>query len=219
MRVFQIDPVWEKGKITTYSVLIINGDRQYTDTLENFELDSSFYYERKSLIYNDDLGQYIVDGVEKEYPDSSMDMVFNGIDSYLQAQTKRNAPPEPSLNEVKETKIEEMKAERDYREVQDIEYNGNTYDYDDKSRERLSRAQQYLEDNGLESILWTCADNTCSLLSIEDFKNINTISATRSTALHEQYNRLKIYINGLTSADEVNAVTFDTDVSSINLYV
>lgn len=219
MRVFQIEPVRKKGKITSYSVLIIDDDKQYMDTLENFELDSSFYYERKSLIYNDDLGQYIVDGVEKEYPDSSMDMVFNNIVSYLQAQTKRNVPPEPSLDVVKETKIAEMKAERDYREVQDIEYNGKTYDYDEKSRERLSRAQQYLEDNGLESILWTCADNTFSLLSIEDFKNINTVSATRSSALHEQYNRLKIYINGLTSADAVNAVTFDTDVSSINLYV
>lgn len=218
MRVFQIDPVWEKGKVTTYSVLIINDDRQYTDTLENFELDSSFYYERKSLIYNDDLGQYVVDGVEKEYPDSSMDMVFNNIDSYLQAQTKRNAPPEPSLNEVKETKIAEMKTERDYREVQDIEYNGKTYDYDEKSRERLSRAQQYLEDNSTPSIMWTCADNTLSLLTIQDFKNLNTLAATRSSALHEQYNRLKIYINGLTSADEVNSVTFDTDASGISLF-
>lgn len=145
--------------------------------------------------------------------------VWNGINWEYKEEPKEPVEPEPSLDEVKETKIEEMKAERDYREVQDIEYNGKTYDYDDKSRERLSRAQQYLEDNGLESILWTCADNTVSLLSIEDFKNINTISATRSSALHEQYNRLKIYINGLTSEDEVNAVTFDTDVSSINLYV
>lgn len=145
--------------------------------------------------------------------------VWNGINWEYKEEPKEPVEPEPSLDEVKETKIEEMKAERDYREVQDIEYNGKTYDYDDKSRERLSRAQQYLEDNGLESILWTCADNTFSLLSIEDFKNINTVSATRSSALHEQYNRLKIYVNGLTSADEVNAVTFDIDVSSINLYV
>lgn len=145
--------------------------------------------------------------------------VWNGINWEYKEEPKEPTEPEPTLEEVKEAKIAEMKAERDLREVQDIEYNGKTYDYDDKSRERLSRAQQYLEDNGLESILWTCADNTVSLLSIEDFKNINTISATRSSALHEQYNRLKIYINGLTSADEVNAVTFDTDVSSINLYV
>lgn len=218
MRVFQIEPVWEKGKITTYSVLIIDDDKQYMDTLENFELDSSFYYERKSLIYNDDLGQYIVDGVKKEYPDSSIDMIFNNIDSYLQAQAKRNAPPEPSLDEVKETKIAEMKAERDYREVQDIEYNGKTYDYNEKSRERLSRAQQYLEDNSTPSIMWMCADNTLSLLTIQDFKNLNTLAATRSAELHEQYNKLKIYINGLTSTDEVKAVTFDTDVSGISLF-
>lgn len=153
-----------------------------------------------------------------EYKEGFLTM-WNGTAWEYKEIPKEPVEPEPTLEELKELKIEEMKAERDLREVQDIEYNGKTYDYDDKSRERLSRAQQYLEDNGLESILWTCADNTVSLLSIEDFKNINTISATRSSALHEQYNRLKIYINGLTSADEVNAVTFDTDVSSINLYV
>ena len=173
-------------------------------------MDSSFYCERKSLIYNDDLGQHIVDGVEREYPDSSMDMIFSNIDSYLQAQAKRNAPPEPSLDEVKETKIEEMKAERDYREVQVIEYNGKSFDYDAKSRERINQARQYLEDNNLESILWTCADGTLTLVTVEDFKNINTISATRSTELHEQYNKLKVYINGLSDIEQVKEVTFDS---------
>lgn len=195
----------------TKTVYVYNTNNEYAGSLV---LDSSD--KSPSGIWN--IPAYCTETEPLEEKEG-FNIVWNGTGWEHKEIPKEPTEPEPTLEEVKEAKIAEMKAERDLREVQDIEYNGKTYDYDDKSCERLSRAQQYLEDNGLESILWTCADNTVSLLSIEDFKNINTISATRSSALHEQYNRLKIYINGLTSADEVNAVTFDTDVSSINLYV
>lgn len=144
--------------------------------------------------------------------------VWNGSNWEYKEIPKEPIEPEPSLDEIKEAKIAEMKAERDYREVQNIEYNGKVFDYNEKARERLSRAQQYLEDNSLPSIMWTCADNTLSLLTIQDFKNLNTLAATRSAELHEQYNKLKVYINGLTSTDEVKSVTFDTDVSGISLF-
>lgn len=127
-------------------------------------------------------------------------------------------PPEPvDIEALKKSKIAEMKSERDNREVQDIEYNGKLFDYDDKSRERLSLARQSLEDNNIDSITWTCADNTLTTLTVEAFKAINTLSATRSTKLHEQYNKLKLLINSLETEEQIKAVTFDTDTSSINL--
>lgn len=127
-------------------------------------------------------------------------------------------PPEPvDIEALKKYKIAEMKAERDNKEVQDIEYNGKTFDYDDKSRERLSLARQSLEDNNIDSITWTCADNTLTTLTVDDFKAINTLSATRSTKLHEQYNKLKLLINSLETEEQIKAVTFDTDTSNISL--
>lgn len=127
-------------------------------------------------------------------------------------------PPEPiDIEALKTAKIAEMKAERDNREVQDIEYNGKMFDYDDKSRERLTLSRQSLEDNKTESILWTCADNTFATLTLEDFKAINTLSATRSTQLHEQYNKLKLLINSLETEEQIKEVTFDTDTSTITL--
>lgn len=127
-------------------------------------------------------------------------------------------PPEPiDIEALKTSKIAEMKAERDNREVQDIEYNGKMFDYDDKSRERLTLARQALEDNKTESILWTCADNTFATLTLEDFKSINTLSAIRSTEIHEQYNKLKLLINSLETEEEIKEVTFDTDTSTITL--
>lgn len=127
-------------------------------------------------------------------------------------------PQEPiNIEALKTAKIAEMKAERDNREVQDIEYNGKMFDYDDKSRERLTLARQSLEDNKIESILWTCADNTCTTLTLEDFKAINTLSATRSTQIHEQYNKLKLLIKSLETEEQIKEVTFDTDTSTITL--
>lgn len=117
-----------------------------------------------------------------------------------------------SLEEAKANKIALMKAERDNREVAFIDYKDITLDYDDKARERMRIAQQALEDNNIESQLWTCADNVQVLLTVQDFKNINTLAAQRSGALHVQYNKLKEYINSLTTIEEVDAVTFDTEV-------
>lgn len=212
MRVFQI----QKN-----DVLIINGDKQYSDTVENFKLDSKLTLEGfDEVIYDNYQECTVVNKEFKEYPNADFEDYIDSVDTYIKAKAEREYEPleEPTLEELKETKIAEMKAERNYREVLDIEYNGKSFNYDEKSRERLNQARQYLEDNGIESVLWTCADDTFSLLTVEDFKNINTLSATRSTELHEQYNKLKVYINGLSDSEQVKEVTFDMDVADIKLF-
>ena len=197
----------ETKKVYIYS----NNGNEYVG---DFTLDES----DKSPSGRWNIPAYCTEVEPLEYKEGFL-IVWNGTAWEYKEAPKEPTELEPTLVELKFLKFEEMKAERDYREVQAIEYNGKLIDYDAKSREHLNQARQYLEDNGLESILWPCANNKSLRLYIEDFKNINTISVTRSAALHEQYNRLIIYISRLTSADEVNAVTFDTDVSSINLYV
>lgn len=124
-----------------------------------------------------------------------------------------------SLDKVKENKITELKTERDMREVQVIQYKDKSFDYDDKARERMRIAQQALEDNGLASQMWTCADNTMTELSVQDFKNINTLAAQRSGELHEQYNKLKVLVSACVSKEEVLKITFDTDTSKVKLTV
>ena len=147
---------------------------------------------------------------------TGIDCEVGYILEYVEGGGLRFVPPPNdgplSLEETKANKIALMKAERDNREVAVIDYKDITLDYDDKARERLRIAQQALEDNNIESQLWTCADNVQVLLTVQDFKNINTLAAQRSGALHVQYNKLKEYINSLTTIEEVDAVTFDTEV-------
>lgn len=113
-----------------------------------------------------------------------------------------------TLDEVKIAKIKEFKAIRDAKEVAIIIYNGKTYDYDDKARERMRIAKDALVDNNIASQTWTCADNTIVELSVADFKAINTLAATRSGQLHDKYNELKSQVEAMDNIEAVRAVQF-----------
>lgn len=119
---------------------------------------------------------------------------------------------EPVLDDVKAQKKFELKYERDKREVAVIAYKGKTFDYDDKARERLNIARQALEDNNIPSQTWTCADNSITELTVADFKALNTLAAQRSGQLHEQYNKLKVYVDSLKTTKDIEAVTFDLKI-------
>ena len=119
---------------------------------------------------------------------------------------------EPSLEEVKTRKKNALKWERDRRETLPITYKDKSFDCDDKARERMRIAQQALEDNNIPSQMWTCADNSITELTVADFKALNTLAAQRSGQLHEQYNKLKVYIDTLKIIEAIEAVTFDTEV-------
>lgn len=110
---------------------------------------------------------------------------------------------------AKQAKKNELKCERDKREVEVISYKGKLFDYDAKARERLNIARQALEDNNLQSQMWTCADNTDIELTVEDFKNINSLAAQRSGQLHDKYRKLCDYIDKLQTINKINEVIFD----------
>lgn len=120
---------------------------------------------------------------------------------------------ESSLEEVKTNKKNTLKWERDRRETLPITYKDKSFDYDDKARERMRIAQQALEDNNIPSQTWTCADNSITELTVTDFKALNTLAAQRSGQLHEQYNKLKVYVDTLKTVEAIEAVIFDTEVA------
>ena len=119
---------------------------------------------------------------------------------------------EPSLDELKKAKLQQLKWERDRKETLPITYKDKSFDYDDKARERMRIAQQALEDNNIPSQTWTCADNSITELTVTDFKALNTLAAQRSGQLHEQYNKLKVYVDTLKTVEDVEVVNFDTEV-------
>ena len=124
--------------------------------------------------------------------------------------------PDPTENELlaaaKPAKIAELKAERDSKEVEPIEYNGNTYDYDDKARERINAAiialdMQPAQAKATVSIDWTTADNQDVKVTADDLRCVIAMVAQRSNALHVAYRVAKVKVEQATSVAEVEAIT------------
>lgn len=116
----------------------------------------------------------------------------------------------PSLDELQKSKIAALKAARDAEEVQPIEYNSNSFDYDEKARDRINAAIIALDMAGAEATLqWTTADNTNATVTAQDLRNIIAAVAMRSNTLHEQYRTAKEAVNAAETKEEVEAVTLE----------
>ena len=116
--------------------------------------------------------------------------------------------PESTLDEVKVEKINSLKADRDRLEVEDITVDGNTFDYDEKARERINNAIIALQASGA-SIHWTLADNQSTEVTAEDLIKVVSAVAIRSNALHVAYRKAKEEVLNAETEDEVNAVELE----------
>ncbi len=121
---------------------------------------------------------------------------------------------EEPLEEIKSRKIYSLKYERDNTEVEPIEYNENTYDYDDKARERINAAIIALDvqsnlAKSTASIDWTTADNKNVKVTADDLRMVIASVAQRSNALHVAYRVAKEKIEKASTKEEVEAITLE----------
>lgn len=120
------------------------------------------------------------------------------------------ALPLPTLEEVKTAKIAELKAERDSKEVEPINYQGYSFDYDGKARDRISAAIIALEVAGASATLtWTTADNRDVKVTASDLRGIIAQVALRSDNLHTAYRKAKEKVETATTREEVENVVLE----------
>lgn len=114
---------------------------------------------------------------------------------------------EESLESVKEHKILTLKTQRDSSEVEPITYQGYSFDYDSKARERISAAIIALEVAGASATLtWTTADNQDVKVTASDLRAIIAQVALRSDKLHTAYRKAKEKVETVTTKEEVEAI-------------
>lgn len=117
---------------------------------------------------------------------------------------------EEPLETIKQRKIIELKRQRDMAEVEPIAYNGHSFDYDSKARDRISAAIIALELQGEgATIEWTTADNADTPVTANDLKMIIAAVAVRSNLLHVAYRKAKEKVEAATTAAEVETVTME----------
>ena len=114
------------------------------------------------------------------------------------------------IETVKQRKILMLKRQRDNAEVAPIPYNGNTYDYDSKARERISAAIIALDLQGERAeIDWTTADNQDVSVTAADLRAIVGAGAVRSNLLHVAYRKAKARVEAAGTAEEADDVTLE----------
>ena len=115
---------------------------------------------------------------------------------------------EEPIENVKQRKILMLKRQRDTAEVEPIEYNGHSFDYDDKARDRINAAIIALSLQGEgASIDWTTADNQDVKVTANDLRMVIAAVAVRSNALHVAYRKAKEKVEAAQSKADVEKIT------------
>ena len=114
---------------------------------------------------------------------------------------------EEPLEVIKQRKIAELKAQRDAAEVEPIIYQGYSFDYDSKARERINAAIIALEILGASvTLTWTTADNKDVKVTASDLRGIIAQVALRSDKLHIAYRKAKEKVEHATTEEEVETI-------------
>lgn len=188
-----------------YLILPENGNRKDT---------------KLAVEYNEEqITEYLKQGYVIVNHDDFNKLIGNGDGYYLIADDGVVYPkPAPTdaelLAAAKPAKIAELKAERDSKEVEPIEYGGILYDYDDKARERINAAiialdMQTAQTKAVASIDWATADNKDVSVTADDLRCVIASVAQRSNALHVAYRAARDKVESAITVAEVEAITLN----------
>lgn len=188
-------------RINQYLVLPDNGQRKDTKlAVEYDEEQIANYLKQGYVIVNHDDFNKLIGNADGEYIIADDGVVY-----------PKPAPTDAELLEAaKPAKIADLKAERDSKEVEPITYQGYSFDYDSKARERISAAIIALDVQGADaSIDWTTADNADVRVTANDLRMVIASVAKRSNALHVAYRAAKDKVEAATTVAEVEAITLN----------
>ena len=117
--------------------------------------------------------------------------------------------PQPTLDELKVLKREEINQARNAAEQGGFEYMGKVFDSDQVSCIRMSsaaQAMQYADDTA--TITWTTQDNSTIDLNKSQLAGLVVALAQHSNECHQKATALKVQIDACESQEELDAITW-----------
>jgi len=174
------------------------------------------------VLFNQDgtVQQCYIAEINPVIPDDVESVSKEEFDKYCTRQYQKSAdgnpekitPVGPTLAQQKDSKWDEIKAERDRREQAGVPYLGKVLDSDEKSVTRISiavQAAQIAISAGMEFTLdWTCQDNSVLTMIAAQTVGMSVALAQYSDSLHQTARRLREQIEAAATAEEVQAVTW-----------
>ena len=120
--------------------------------------------------------------------------------------------PQPTLDELKVLKREEINQARNAAEQGGFEYMGKIFDSDPVSCQRISCAAQAMSmatmSEEVPTITWTCQDNTTIDLNPQELMGLVVALAEWSNSCHQKATALKEKIESCTSKEELDKIVW-----------
>lgn len=121
--------------------------------------------------------------------------------------------PQPTLDELKILKREEINQARNAAEQGGFEYMGKIFDSDPVSCQRISCAAQAMSmvtmSEEVPTITWTCQDNTTIDLNPQELMGLVVALAQWSNSCHQKATALKEKIEPCTSKEELDKIVWE----------
>ena len=179
-----------------------------------YQYDDDFYFDTAIVLDDSDKspsGNWNIPArcVEIEPPAEKEGFKIKYVDGAWTYEEEKKAPEpkEPTFEELKQQKIQELKWERDRKEVEPIAYNGKFYDYDDQARDRINAAIIALDLQGEKATIeWTLADNSNVTVTADDLRAVIGAVAVRSNTLHVAYRTAKEQVEVCESEKDLEKI-------------
>lgn len=151
--------------------------------------------------------EVIGDGLESKVTGHKF---LGGFDFELEGVTQKEVDDAIAvhyLESAKQRKIEEIRRWSDEVDLGGFEWNGHTWDSDDKAQRRIPSAVI----SGMDVPYWMNKDNQPVPMTAQDMKDLHQAMIDHVMSFHGRKQQMKAEVEALTTADEVNAYVVGWD--------
>lgn len=196
-------------QIEQNEVLIINGEKQYVDTVENFKADSGIKSLPIRVWYNDEQKDVVIKIDEnakeewKQYPIAEYDDYIAAIDEYIAAKEKREYVP-PTMDELKEQALAYQYGEYVKKRDALVFIDGMGFTTDTSGQQDWQIALTLMGDSGQYKVYDT-DEKTATLQTITKSQMIAAGEAARAQQLaaYNGFVAIREKIQNCTTIDEL----------------
>ena len=195
MRVFQI---------IDKSVLIIKGNEQYSDSFDNFKVDSGLTNLPSKIVYDDTQKKCCVDDEFTSYPDSKYEGYIDNVTAYIEAKAKREYVP-PTLSELKAKALSIQYTKYLAKKEADVVVDDLRFSTDEKSQREWQTALTLITDKGKYKV--RDSSNSIALVDVtrEQLIAVGNEARKQQIAAYEWFMKIRDAINNCKNEDELSA--------------
>lgn len=192
-------------------VLIIDGNKQYVDTVENFKADSGIKSLPVRVWYNDEQPDVVIkentdsEEIWKTYPISEYDDYIAAIDEYIAAKEKREYVP-PTFEELKEQALNYQYGEYVKQRDALVYVDGMGFTTDTAGQQDWQIALTLMGDEGQYKV-YDADGKTATLQTVTKSQMMSAGEAARAQQLaaYEDFVAVRDKIKNCQTAEELKA--------------